>query len=50
MIEFLRIGEIDTMGEKFNAEIYIEARWLEDDIISEYNIKTNWNPKLSIEK
>jgi hypothetical protein len=49
-IEFLRIGEIDTMNEKYSAEIRIDAKWLEKDTsIEKYNPEQHWNPKLFIE-
>ncbi len=39
-IEFLRIGEIDTLNEKYNAEINIECKWIEKDYhINEYDPK-----------
>ena len=49
MIEFVRIGEIDTMNEKYQAEIRIEARWYEREKITEYDRKKYWNPELYIE-
>lgn len=49
-IEFCRIGEIDTMNEKYHAEIQIETRWIENDVIDEYDAEKHWNPKLFIEK
>lgn len=48
-IEFVRIGEIDTMNEKYNAEILIETKWLSNEDIVEYNSERHWNPKLYIE-
>ena len=47
--EFIRIGEIDTMNEKFNAEICIESKWIEKDFIQNYNPEQHWNPQLFIE-
>jgi hypothetical protein len=47
--EFVRIGEIDTMNEKFNAEICIESKWIEKDFIQNYNPEQHWNPQLFIE-
>lgn len=51
--EFTRIGEIDTLDEKFQAEVIIESKWkidpmTEPDILNkgEYDPKKNWNPKL----
>lgn len=51
--EFTSIGEIDTLNEKFQAEVIIESRWkidaqAEPDILNkgEYDPKKNWNPKL----
>ncbi len=47
--EFIRIGEIDTMNEKYNAEICIESKWIEKDHIQNYNPEQHWNPQLFIE-
>ena len=44
VIGFLRIGEIDTMNEKFHAEIYIEAKWIDNSYeIGDYDPKKHWN-------
>ena len=48
-IRFLSIGEIDTMNEKFQAQVKITANWLENEIIDKYNPDVHWNPKLFIE-
>jgi hypothetical protein len=51
-IEFVRIGEIDTMNDKFNAEICIESKWIEEDNnidIYNFNPENYWNPGLFIE-
>ena len=50
-IKFLRIGEIDMMNERYQAEILIESRWLETEKINEYDPKQwkHWNPRLFIE-
>jgi hypothetical protein len=48
-IEFLSIGEVDTMNEKYQAEVKITAKWFETEDIVKYNRKKNWNPKLYIE-
>jgi hypothetical protein len=50
--EIWKIGEIDTMNEKYNAEYYIESKWFEDSSKlnnSTYDPQKNWNPKLFIE-
>ena len=47
--EVLKIGEIDTMNEKYHAEYYIESKWLEINKISTYDPKINWTPELFIE-
>jgi len=47
--EFIRIGEIDTMNENYNAEICIESKWIEKDLIQNYNPDQHWNPRLFIE-
>ena len=49
-IRFASIGEIDTMNEKYQAEIYIESKWLADDPkLTSYDPKINWNPQLYVE-
>jgi hypothetical protein len=48
-IQFLRIGEIDTINEKYYAEICIESRWVEKANINAYDPKVYWNPKIYIE-
>jgi hypothetical protein len=47
-IRFLSIGEIDTMNEKYQAEILIESKWNLDDLLT-YDPKVDWNPKLYVE-
>ena len=48
-VEFVKIGEIDTINEKYNAEIIIESKWITKDIIDVYNPEQHWNPQLYIE-
>lgn len=48
-IEFLNLGEIDTMNEKFSAEVRIKSRWYDDEEIEEFDKKKHWHPKLFIE-
>ena len=49
-IKFIRVGEIDTLNEKYHAEIRVESKWKEDDPnLTEYNPENNWNPLLYIE-
>jgi hypothetical protein len=47
--EFVRIGEIDTIKESFQAEVIIESKWLSTDDIEIYEPKKHWNPKLFVE-
>lgn len=48
-VEFIRLGEIDTMNDKYNAEICIESKWIDKDHIQNYNPEQHWNPQLFIE-
>lgn len=50
VVEFAKIGEIDTMNEKYQAELYVESKWTEPSEINCYDPKIHWNPKLYIEK
>ncbi|CAF1434645.1 unnamed protein product [Didymodactylos carnosus] len=47
---FLRVGEIDTLNERFYAEILFEASWNDIQLQNEtcYNSSLHWNPKLII--
>ena len=50
---FLSFGEIDTMNEKYQAEILIESKWSlsktsPGQISSVYDPKEDWNPKLYV--
>lgn len=50
---FTRIGEIDTMNERFQAEVRIESKWVDNELNfgdeEAYDSKKHWNPKLHIE-
>ena len=50
-IEFLKIGEIDMMNEKFTCEVLMESKWHDNDCsgLTSYNPKEKWNPKLYIQ-
>ena len=48
-IQFDRFGEIDTMNEKYQADIKIVATWEDDKMFDKYNEDIHWNPELSIE-
>ena len=37
-IEFLSLGEIDTMSERYEAEVRIRSRWYDDEEIDEYEV------------
>lgn len=53
--EFVSIGEIDMMNERFQAEVIIESKWLisEDKLnllnVDSFDPKMHWNPELYIE-
>lgn len=48
-IEFVTIGEVDTMNEKFQAEVKIRSKWYDQGDFTEYDKNKNWYPKLYIE-
>jgi hypothetical protein len=50
-VVFYKVGEIDTLNEKFYVEAYIEASWIDPylDRNKIYNPKQNWNPELLIQ-
>ncbi|CAD5124063.1 DgyrCDS12366 [Dimorphilus gyrociliatus] len=55
-VVFLKLGEIDTLKEKYAADVFFQARWREErfdnkDEIEEDDIVWDeyWSPKLSIE-
>ena len=55
LVEFVRFGEIDTMNEKFIAELNIEAKWTDeipsmaDDQTDLFDPDKHWNPRLFVE-
>jgi hypothetical protein len=51
MVEFTKLGDIDTLNERYNAVFNIESRWVEhkDTDMVKYDPNKNWNPKLYIE-
>lgn len=49
-VEFLKIGEIDIMNEKYTAEVHIQSKWNEYNLdIKKYDPKEHWNPQLYVE-
>lgn len=48
-IEFCGIGDIDTVNEKYQAEVKIKSKWYDEGDIEEYDKKKHWYPKLFIE-
>lgn len=49
-IEFLTIGEVDTLNEKFQAEVRITSKWCDNQYDKEeYEKDVDWNPYLFIE-
>jgi hypothetical protein len=47
-IQFLRLGEIDTINERYYAEINIESKWIDVGDVNDYDPKNQWNPKFLI--
>jgi hypothetical protein len=47
--EFSKIGEIDTLNERYQAVFHIEIRWIEQEIIEKYEPDKHWNPKIYVE-
>jgi hypothetical protein len=48
---FLRVGEIDTLNERYTSEIFLEASWYTKDpkIGTKYDPQTgNFNPQLVV--
>ena len=48
-VVFLKIGDIDNVNEKFQAEAYVEATWQDDTIVGNFDPHEHWEPILSIE-
>ena len=48
---FLRIGEIDNVKERFQADAYFEASWEDNSVDTKtgFNTTVNWDPELFIE-
>ncbi|KAK3799495.1 hypothetical protein RRG08_052680 [Elysia crispata] len=52
---FMKIGEVDTVKEKFDADLFLQARWREPALDShhphkpEVNWADTWNPGINIQ-
>ena len=40
-VVFLKLGEIDTVAEKFNADAFIQARWREPNLDGQHMVNTS---------
>ncbi|RNA10090.1 Gamma-aminobutyric acid receptor subunit gamma-3 [Brachionus plicatilis] len=49
MVQFLRIGVIDTLNEKYHAEVKIISKWKPLENFNRYDRNRYWNPELFIE-
>lgn len=50
-VVFLRVGEIDNVKEQFQAEIYMEAKWRDDEVdwTVPFDPNIHWEPEIYIE-
>ncbi len=48
-VVFVKIGEIDTMNEKYAADVIVESRWIDTSIHENYDPNNDWNPQIYIE-
>lgn len=48
-VQFIRIGVIDTLNEKYYAEVKIISKWKPHEIFIRYDQKRHWNPEIYIE-
>ncbi|RNA23293.1 expressed conserved [Brachionus plicatilis] len=48
---FLRVGEIDNVKERFQADAYFEASWEDDSVDANlaFDPRSNWEPEIYIE-
>ncbi len=46
--EFEKIGFIELVSSRFQAELLIEAKWATDEFV-QYNSEKHWNPQLYIQ-
>jgi hypothetical protein len=46
----LKIGDIDTLNEKFYAETFIEIKWVDSALSpdTKYNSEEHWNPQIYV--
>ncbi|KAK3580218.1 hypothetical protein CHS0354_018002 [Potamilus streckersoni] len=56
VVQFFKVGEIDTLKEQFNADVVVKAKWREPAMdrqdrtdIDSIDLDKLWNPKLYIE-
>lgn len=53
-VVFLKVGEIDTVKEKYFADVFVQARWREPALdhsqhLKNSNLDNYWGPKISVQ-
>ena len=49
-IQFIKIGEINLLSDRYHAQFNVEARWIEESALLEtYDPHTKWNPQIFVE-
>lgn len=47
-IEFENIGHVNQLNSKFDAEFYIELKWIMEEEAERYDPEKHWNPQMYI--
>jgi hypothetical protein len=49
-IVFVKLSEIENIKQKFESELYLEAKWMDNSIIDDtFDINRHWTPDIYIE-
>ena len=48
-VEFTKIGDIDTLNEKYYIDLSYTLSWEENGSIKNYDKKIHWNPEIFVE-
>jgi hypothetical protein len=48
-VQITKIGDIDTMNDRYQGVFEIESRWIDDELIQKYEPSKHWNPRIYIE-
>ena len=48
-VEFTKIGDIDTLNEKYFVDLSFQISWEENCLVKNYDKDIHWNPRIYVD-